>query len=154
MFRGNELIARLNFLHSGASHHSSRGSPSLRMRFQRRGSLARNVRCQGTESARPVSPSERLPRRRERRKDHSCPRSQAEAVWICESIPGISDRVLRSTRNPEINRAESLCWRGARAEPYPTCTTQAEQSPDLLRRRCTASAFRPLSECSGGGCPY
>src|SRR5580658_5727547 len=124
------------------------------MRFRLRGSLARNVRCQGTESLRWVCLCEKLRLPRERRRDRSCPRWRAEAVSICENIPGISDRALRSTRNPKINRAESLCCPDVQAEPYPMCTIQAEQSPDFLRRACTANAFRPLSECSGGVCRY
>src|SRR5271155_2139026 len=76
------------------------------------------------------------------------------AASTYENILGIVDRALRSRRNPEINRAGFLCSQAVRAEPYPMCTTQAEQSRDLRRRACIASAFRPLSEYFGGVCPY
>src|SRR5580698_6324910 len=45
--------------------HSSRENPSSQMRFRQRASLARSVRCQGTEYLRWVSPCEKLPLLRE-----------------------------------------------------------------------------------------
>src|SRR5271155_4774813 len=143
-FCGNRVILQV-----GSQHRCPEGTLSSRRQFQRRASLARNVRCQGTEPWRWVSPFEKLPLPREQRKDRSCPRSRAEVVWIHENIPGISGRALRLTRSPETTRVESLCSRAVRAEPYPMYMTQAEYFPGLLRRRCTASAFRPLSKYSG-----
>src|SRR5271155_3591773 len=148
-FCGNTLILQVCFLRCGSQYRWPEGTLSSRRQFQRRASLARNVRCQGTEPWRWVSPSEKLPLPREQRKDRSCPRSRAEVVWTYENIPGISDRDLRSRRNPEINLAGFLCSQAVQAEPYPMCTTPEEPSPDLLRRGCTASGFRPLSEYSG-----
>src|SRR5437016_13385677 len=153
-FCGNALISQACFLRCGSQCRLPEGTLSSRRQFQRRASLARNVRSQGTAPSRWVSPSEKLRLPRERRKDRSCPRSRAGVVWTYENIPGISGRALRSTRSPETNRVESLCSRAVRAEPCPMCMTQAEHFPDSLRRRCTASAFRPLSKWFGGGCPY
>src|SRR5580700_2678944 len=81
------------------------------------------------------------------------PQIASKAVSIYGNIPGISDTALRSTHNPETNRAGSLCCLAVRAKPYPTCRTQAEQPPDSPRHGYIASAFLPLSELFGGVCP-
>src|SRR5215510_10878197 len=68
------------------------------------------------------------------------------AASIYENIPEISDRASHSMRNRETNPVESLCFPDVRAEPHPVCTTQAERSPDSIRRGCTASVFLRVSE--------
>src|SRR5580698_8858077 len=81
------------------------------------------------------------------------PDRKKRRFWTCGNIPGISDTAPHSTHNPETNRAGSLCCVAVRAEPYPTCRTQAEQPQDSSRRGDTASAFLPLSELFGEVCP-
>jgi len=89
----------------------------------------------------------------ERRKDRSCPRSQATAASIYGNIPEMSDKALRSTRNSGTDRAESLCSPRARAAPYPMCTTQAEHS--LVRYAVGVLPARASrSKYFGEGCPY
>src|SRR5277367_4701564 len=82
--------------------------------------------------------------------DRSCPRSPAKAVSICENTPEISDKASHSTRSPETNRAESLCFRLAPSVPYPISTTQAQPLPDSLRHACTATGLlRESGRCPG-----
>src|SRR5271170_4050507 len=114
-FCGNAFILQARFLRRGLQYRLREGILSLRRRFQLRGSLAQSVQCQETESSLPAYPSEMLPLLRERRKDHSCPRSPAGVVWTYKNIPQISGRALRSTRSPRTNPVESLCSRAVRA---------------------------------------
>src|ERR1700722_379481 len=151
---GNALIAQTYFRHLGSRYRLPGETLSSQRRFQRRAFLARNARCPKTEPSRSVSPCEKLLLPRERRKDRSCPRSRAEGVWTYENIPGISGTALRSTRNSETNRVESLYSQAVRTALYPMCTPRAEHFPDSLRRPCTASAFRLRSKWFGGGCLY
>jgi hypothetical protein len=78
------------------------------------------------------------------------PRWRARAASTGESIPEISDRASRSTRNRETNPTESLCSLGAPAEQCPRYTIRAEHSPDRSRHACTASAFLRGLECLCG----
>src|SRR5437016_12583731 len=66
-FCGNALISQACFLRCGSQCRLPEGTLSSRRQFQRRASLARNVRSQGTAPSRWVSPSEklRLPRSEE-----------------------------------------------------------------------------------------
>src|SRR5207249_5807703 len=59
-FCGNALISQACFLRCGSQCRLPEGTLSSRRQFQRRASLARNVRSQGTAPSRWVSPSEKL----------------------------------------------------------------------------------------------
>src|SRR5271166_4018519 len=61
----NELIFRARLLCYGAQSRSPEGTLSSRKQFQRRGSRAQNVLCQGTEPSRSASPFEKIPLRQE-----------------------------------------------------------------------------------------
>src|SRR5437660_10289803 len=59
-FCGNALISQACFLRCGSQCRLPEGTLSSRGQFQRRASLARTVRCQGTAPSLWLSPSEQL----------------------------------------------------------------------------------------------